>query len=117
MLSLSGNLRIFLSLEPCDMRKSFDGLFNEVVLRLGGDPCSGSLYVFSNRSRTIVKMLHWDGTGLCIHAKRLEKGTFRWPKPSEAKEGKLCLEPTALAMLLDGIDLRDGARRPWYGRK
>lgn len=117
MLTPSGGLRIFLALEPCDMRKSFDGLFNEVVLRLGEDPCSGSLHVFSNRSHTIVKMLHWDGTGLCIHAKRLEKGTFRWPKPSEAEDGKLRLEPTALAMLLDGIELRDGARRPWYGRE
>lgn len=116
MLTLSGSLRVFLALEPCDMRKSFDGLHAHVLARLGDDPCNGAAYVFINRSRNLIKLLHWDGTGLWVHAKRLEKGTFAWPKPSEACSGKISLEPAALAMLTDGIDLRDGMRRPWYQR-
>ena len=116
MLTLSGSLRVFLALEPCDMRKSFDGLHSEVINRLGDDPRSGAVFVFINRSRNLLKLLHWDGTGLWVHAKRLERGTYRWPKPSDAANGKLCLEPAALAMLTDGIDLRDGMRRAWFER-
>jgi transposase len=117
MLTLSGSLRVFLALEPCDMRKSFDGLHAEVVNRLGDDPRSGAVFVFINRSRNLLKLLHWDGTGLWVHAKRLERGTYRWPKPADAKNGKLSLEPAALAMLTDGIDLRDGMRRAWFERE
>ena len=116
MLTLSGSLRVFLALEPCDMRKSFDGLHAEVINRLGDDPRSGAVFVFINRSCNLLKLLHWDGTGLWVHAKRLERGTYRWPKPCDAKNGKLSLEPAALAMLTDGIDLRDGMRRAWFER-
>ena len=70
MLTLSGSLRVFLALEPCDMRKSFDGLHAEVVNRLGDDPRSGAVFVFINRSRNLLKLLHWDGTGLWVHANR-----------------------------------------------
>jgi len=117
MLTLSGSLRVFLALEPCDMRKSFDGLHALVVTRLGDDPRGGAVFGFINRTRNIIKLLHWDGTGLWIYAKRLERGTYRWPKPADAKNGKLSLEPAALAMLTDGIDLRDGMRRPWFERE
>ena len=116
MLTLSGSLRVFLVLVPCDMRKSFNGLHAEVLSRLEEDPRSGAVFVFINRSRTLIKLLHWDGTGLWVHAKRLEKGTFAWPKPDDARNGKIRLEPAALAMLTDGIDLRDGMRRAWYER-
>jgi transposase len=117
MLTLSGSLRVLLALEPCDLRKSFDGLHAVVLSRLGEDPRSGTVFVFVNRSHNLIKLLHWDQTGLWVHAKRLEKGTFRWPKPADAKNGKLSLEPAALAMLTDGIDLRDGARRAWFERE
>lgn len=116
MLTLSGSLRVFLALEPCDMRKSFDGLHALVVTRLGEEPRGGAVFVFINRSRSLIKLLHWDGTGLWVHAKRLERGTFQWPKPIDTKDGKLSLEPAALAMLTDGIDLRDGMRRAWFER-
>lgn len=116
MLTLSGSLRVFLALEPCDMRKSFDGLHALVVERLGEEPRGGAVFVFINRSRNLIKLLHWDGTGLWVHAKRLERGTYQWPNPVDAKDGKLSLEPTALAMLTDGIDLRDGMRRAWFER-
>jgi hypothetical protein len=69
-----------------------------------------------NRLPLWRRNVHWDGTGLWVHAKRLERGTCRWPRPSDAKNGKLSLEPAALAMLTDGIDLRDGMRRAWFER-
>ena len=116
MLTLSGSLRIFLALEPCDMRKSFDGLHALVVSKLDEDPRGGAVFGFINRRRTMVKLLHWDGTGLWIHAKRLEKGTFSWPKPGEGNDGKIRFAPEALALLTDGIDLRGARMRPWYER-
>jgi transposase len=118
MLTLSGSLRVFLALEPCDMRKSFDGLHALVVTRLGDDPRGGAVFVFINRSHNLIKLLHWDGTGLWVHAKKLQRGTFRWPRPAAASpNGKISLEPAALAMLTDGIDLRDGMRRAWFERE
>jgi transposase len=115
MLTLSGSLRVFLALEPCDMRKSFDSLHALVIGQLGEDPHSGAVFVFSNKCRNRIKLLHWDGTGLWVHAKRLEKGTFSWPKSSDGS-GKLKLAPEALAMLTDGIDLKGAKMRPWYER-
>ena len=82
MLTLSGSLRVFLAIAPCDMRKSFDGLHAEVLARLGEDPRGGAVFGFTNRRRTIIKLVHWDGTGLWVHAKRLEPGKYRWPTPS-----------------------------------
>lgn len=76
MLTLSGSLRVFLALEPCDMRKSFDSLHALVVAQLGEDPQGGAVFGFANKTRTRIKLLHWDGTGIWIYAKRLEKGTF-----------------------------------------
>ena len=117
MLTLSGSLRVFLALEPCDMRKSFDSLHSLVTMQLGEDPHSGAVFAFTNKSRNRLKLLHWDGTGLWVHAKRLEKGTFSWPRPSDGHDGKLKLAPEALAMLTDGIDLKGAKMRPWYERE
>ena len=115
MLSFSGSLKIFVALEACDMRKSFTGLAAAVRERLGGDPLCGALFIFSNKRRNILKILYRDGTGLWVLAKRLEKGTFSWPKKADPAPGeKLSLTPQALAMLTDGIDLKDGMRRAWY---
>jgi transposase len=114
MLSFSGSLKVFVSVEPCDMRRSFDGLHNAVSSLLGEDPKSGALFVFTNKGRSLLKILYWDGSGIWILAKRLERGTFSWPKPSDVSHGKLRLNSTALALLLDGIDMRDGCRRAWY---
>jgi transposase len=117
MLTFSGSLRIFLALEPCDMRKSFNGLHALVSERLNEDPLCGALFVFTNKPRTRLKILYWDGTGLWILAKRLEKGRFSWPKSAQSGDIlKLKLAPEALAMLTDGIDLRQGLRRAWYER-
>jgi len=116
MLSFTGSLRVFLALEPCDMRKGFDGLSGMVATKLKEDLQSGALFVFTNRSHTRLKIIYWDGTGLWLLTKRLEKGTFSWPKDTDGKT-KLALRPEALAMLTDGVDLRGGRMRPWYQRK
>lgn len=117
MLSFSGSLKVFIAVEPCDMRKGFNGLYAAVTERLGEDPKRGALFVFCNRRRTRIKILCWDGTGLWVLTKRLEEGTFSWPKNLEPQITKLSLTPQALAMLTDGVDLRGGKLRPWYERE
>jgi transposase len=117
MLSFSGGLKVFVALETVDLRKSFNGLEALVSGRLGEDLRQGALFVFSNRRHTRLKMLYWDGTGLWLLIKRLEKGTFSWPRPAEGQPVKLRLAPEALVMLTDGVDLRGGRLRPWYERE
>jgi transposase len=117
MLSFSGSLKVFVALEACDLRKSFQGLQALVTERLGEDLRQGALFVFSNRRHTRLKILYWDGTGLWLLMKRLEQGTFAWPKSVDPQNAKLRLAPEALAMLTDGIDLRGAKLRPWYERE
>jgi transposase len=117
MLSFAGSLKVFLALEACDMRKGFNGLHALAVQRLGEDPRQGALFVFSNRRHTRLKILYWDGSGLWVLSKRLEKGTFSWPQNTEPQAIKLKLSAEALAMLTDGIDLRGARLRPWYERE
>lgn len=117
MLSLSGSLRIYLAVDPCDMRMSFNGLHAAVTAKLRMEPCSGALFCFTNKRRTRLKILYFDGTGLWVLAKRLERGCFAWPKATGESAPSLSLDPAAFAMLTDGIDLREGCRRPWYQRE
>ena len=117
MLSFAGSLKVFVALEACDMRKGFNGLYALAAERLGEDPRQGAVFVFSNRRRTRLKLLYFDGTGLWVMTKRLEQGTFSWPKSVEPQTAKLKLSAEALAMLTDGIDLRGGRLRPWYERE
>lgn len=106
--------RVYLGLNPVDMRKSFNGLWAEAVGKLGEDPFTGALFVFTNKARDRIKVLYWDGSGVWVFAKRLEKGRFSWPPGSNRQ--KLQLSPEALAMLLAGIDLKDGCKKAWYER-
>ena len=117
MLSFPGSLKVFLAVEPCDMRKSFNGLHALATEKLAEDPRQGALFVFTNRRHSRIKILCWDGTGFWVMIKRLEKGTFSWPKNVEAGTAKLKLRPEALTMLTDGIDLRGAQMRAWYGRE
>jgi transposase len=117
MLSFAGSLKVYLALEPHDMRKSFNGLCAAVSDHLGSDPYRGALYVFCNKRRNRLKILFWDGTGLWVAAKRLEKGRFSWPRPSRKNQRQLSLTPEALSLLTDGVDLRQGTLRPWYERE
>jgi len=117
VLSFTGSLKVFVALEACDMRKGFNGLHALVTERLGEDPRAGSLFVFSNRRHSRLKILYWDGSGLWVMSKRLERGTFSWPKSVEPTTAKLSLSPGALALLIDGVDMRGAKLRPWYERE
>jgi transposase len=114
MLSFQAHLKVFVATAPCDLRMNFNGLWAAATERLGEDPKSGALFVFGNRRRNRLKILYFDGTGVCILAKRLEAGTFAWPQSAGAPGAKLRLAPQALQLLLDGVDLKHGARRAWY---
>ena len=117
MLSFTGALKVYLSLEPADMRKSFNGLSGLVEEHLKANPYDGALYLFTNKRRNRLKILFWDGSGLWVAAKRLEEGRFSWPKPSHTGQQKLSLTPEALALLTDGVDLKGAKMRPWYERE
>ena len=117
MLSFAGSLTVFVALEACDMRKGFNGLHALVTEKLGEDPRAGALFVFTNRRRSRIKILCWDGTGLWVCTKRLEQGPFSWPRSIEPQTTKLRLSPEALSLLTDGVDLRGGKLRPWYERQ
>ena len=118
MFGLSLATKIYLGTEAVDMRKSFDGLFGLVRDHLGQDPLSGHLFLFTNRTRTRLKALVWDGSGLWVCAKRLERGRFHWPKPTAAQEHSVVMKPEELAMLLGGLDLAQAEpRQNWYRRQ
>jgi transposase len=116
IVGLPNTTRIYLAMEAVDMRKHYDGLWALATQSLGVDPKDGALLVFTNKSRDRIKLLHWDGSGVWVLAKRLEQGRFSWPRPPTTDPRKLTLEPAALTMLLAGIDLKDGARKVWYER-
>jgi transposase len=103
--------RIYLAAEATDMRKGFEGLYGLVRDRLECEPLSGHIFVFSNAQRNRLKLLFYDGSGLWVCAKRLERGRFRWPK---AEGEKVLLSHHELTLLLDGIDLAQTRRRPWH---
>lgn len=115
MFGLSNSIKVFLAVEPVDLRKSFNGLHGVVLDRLNEEPCSGALFVFTNLRRNRIKTLYWDGTGMWVATKRLEQGCFTWPKGIGAGK-KMQLAPEALALLLDGVDLKQGSFKPWYQR-
>ncbi len=100
MLSLTAATRIYLYRGPCDMRKSFDGLCGLVRSELGQDPLSGSLFVFCNRRRTMVKLLYFDRDGFAIWYKRLEQGSFQ-PPHQLCKDG--LMDRRQLSLLLEGV--------------
>ena len=114
MFGLGLATKIYIAVEAVDMRKGFEGLYGRVRDHLGQDPLSGHLFLFTNRTRTRLKALVWDGSGLWVCAKRLEKGRFRWP---EAKARSVAMRPEELAMLLNGLDVTQARpRKNWLRR-
>ena len=115
MFGLGPATKIYVAAEAVDMRKGFEGLYGLVRDRLGQDPLSGHLFLFTNRAHTRLKALVWDGSGLWVCAKRLERGRFHWPT---AETLTISMKPEELALLLSGMDLREAQPRAnWYRRE
>jgi transposase len=115
MMPLGPATRIYLALGVTDLRKGFEGLSDLVRHQFQQDPLSGHWFVFANRSKTRLKLLYWDGSGLWVCAKRLEKGRFSWPRPEQPLEGlahRILAEE--LTLLLSGIDLDKTRQRLWW---
>jgi len=104
-----GAMRIWLAVDPTDMRRGFDRLAEEARSIIGQDPRSGHLFVFRSRRGDRLKILHWDRDGYVLWYKRLEEGTFRLPRV-ERGVASIEMRASELAMMLDGIDLRSVKR-------
>lgn len=109
-------LRIYLAVEPCDMRMGFNGLATAATEQLAQALTPEAVFVFINKRHTRIKLLCFDGTGLWLATKRLERGSFSWPQPAAPDQRKITLAPEALQLLLDGVDMRGARFRPWYER-
>ena len=103
MIALPAGVKVWVAAGATDMRKGFDGLAALVQTLLAEDPYSGHLFVFRGRAGDRVKILWWSGDGMCLFAKRLERGRFVWP---QATRGTVLLTAAQLSMLLEGIDWR-----------
>lgn len=102
---LPPNVKVHLALGYTDMRKGMDGLAVMVQEVLRQDPFTGHLFVFRGRKANLIKIVYWDGTGLCLFTKRLEHGVFLWPPAIEAGQ-TLSLTSAQLSNLIDGVDWR-----------
>lgn len=109
MIPVPSGVRVWLATGRTDMRKGFDGLALLVQETLRHDPHGGNLFVFRGRRGDLLKVLWHDGQGMCLFAKRLEKGRFIWPSPAD---GVVAITPAQLGYLLEGIDWR-APRRSW----
>lgn len=101
MIGVANGVRVLIATKPVDFRKGMDGLAALVKEHLRADPFSGAIFVFRAKRADRVKLITWDGTGLCLFTKRLEQGTFRWPR---IEDGTMRLTPAQLAALIEGLD-------------
>ena len=116
MLTLPSTVRVYIALDPVDMRKSLDGLSAEIQ-RMGLDPLSGHLFCFLNRDRRLLKLIFFDRSGFVIYYKKLEAGTYQLPKVDPGQQRRMELEPAELALILEGIDLSAAPRRKRFFRR
>ena len=112
MLSLSPGIRYFLYRHPTDIRKSFDGLSGIIQNELAQNPLGGDVFIFLNKRRTHIKLLHFEGDGYALYYKRLEKGTFETPGFNGDK-GEV-VSAAQLQLILNGISLKNIKCRPRY---
>lgn len=103
MIQFAPTTRVYLACRPVDLRKGLDGLAAQVANVLQADPFSGHLFIFRGKRSDYLKLVYWDGSGLCLFAKRLEKGRFVWPP---IVDGRMRLTPAQMALLIEGIDWR-----------
>ena len=116
MIGFTSGQRYYLSREPCDMRKSYDGLSGIVRKGLNRDPLSGEVFMFLNRRRTMIKLLVWDRSGFVVWCKRLERGTFELPQRM-AQGASVVVNWDELVMILEGVSLSSVRRRKRYAMK
>lgn len=116
MLGIGRATRIYLAPGATDMRKGYEGLYGLVRDRLQCEPLSGHVFLFCNGRRNRLKLIYWDGSGLWICGKRLQRGCFCWPERSPG-EVKIRLTAEEFAMLIGGMDVQTAKRRPWYRKE
>ena len=107
VITVPAGAQVWIAAGVTDLRRGFTGLSAAVQTKLEQDPFCGHVFVFRGRRGDLIKVLWWDGDGLCLFAKRLERGRFVWPK---ADSGKVALTRAQLSMLLEGIDWRSPVR-------
>jgi transposase len=108
VITAGAEIQVLVATRPVDFRKQADGLAAIVQVVLGADPFCGAVYVFRSKRMDRVKLLWWDGTGICLMMKRLENGQFRWP-PIE--DGTMKLSAAQLSALLEGVEWARAERR------
>ena len=111
MLTVAGATRVLVATTPVDLRGSFNRLYGLVIDHLKGDPLSGNLFLFANRRRNRIKILWWDGSGLIVAAKRLERRRFTIPV---SDTGQVSLRGEEFSALIHGLDVQ--AKHNWYRR-
>ncbi|WP_339635108.1 IS66 family insertion sequence element accessory protein TnpB [uncultured Sneathiella sp.] len=115
MMMLPSGVRVHIAIGVTDMRKGLDGLAMLVQGVLAEDPFSGHLFAFRGRKANLIKIIYWDGNGLCLFTKRLDQGGFVWPQADDPG-GKIVLSSAQLSMLIEGIDWR-APERIWRPEK
>ena len=113
MIGLAPGTKVFLACQPIDLRAGFNGLSAKVQQIIGADPFSGHVFVFRSKRGHYLKGLYWDGSGLCLFAKRLERGKFVWPP---IVDGTLTLTPAQMALLIEAMDWRRTVAPPLPAR-
>lgn len=113
MFALSSDLKFQLFSKPTDMRKSFDALSGIINNELGCNPCNGEVFIFINKTRDKIKLLQWQGGGFTLYYKRLEDGTFELPS-YDISNGSIALNYTQLAMIIDGLSIKNLSKRKRY---
>jgi transposase len=103
VIQVAAGTRVDLACRPVSMRYGFDGLAAQVAPILGADPFSGHVFIFRGKRADYLKVLYYDGSGLCLFAKRLERGKFVWPP---IVDGGMVLTPAQMALLIEAIDWR-----------
>jgi transposase len=113
MFTLSSSLRYHMYSQPTDMRKSFDSLSGIIRNDLGSNPCSGDVFIFINRPRNKIKLLHWQGIGFTLYYKRLEEGTFE-SLDYDPEIGSITLSYAQIVMLVEGLSIKNIQKRKLF---
>lgn len=111
MFNLNDSMRYLLYNRPCDMRKSFHTLSGIVTDKMGADPCNGDVYIFMNKARNRIKLLHWEPGGMVLYSKLLEAGTFGQPSNMEKEAITGSIEWRDLVLIVEGIIEKPDSRR------